>query len=350
MFFLKILAFFLVCAMFGFGCANSGTGEEREIVYAQPRADAATMAERQKELSAALAPCDVRGLAFFPETLQKRYLDAPEEFLKQAEQFGFNRFYVYLTAPSTLELPGLTRFFVAAGNAGFPVEAVLRESNHAIGRSGNWLVRCFLSSGTSLEAMLEEIRAFEEESQSFRFSGVTVIAEPHRFTMSNIHRPKDLVYAWSESTYGPGLDNDRIMKLTLDRLASFSRMLGETPFTVAIPDFYQELTDDGRLTCGSIEDFEQFSSKVLILNAGNKPTEMIESVRNELQKGRPDSLLVSVTLAEHTSVSSGALRRRNWSDLTRSLVHAISDWKELPSFSGIVLGPFSQIETLHQEK
>ena len=61
-------------------------------------------------------------------------------------------------------------------------------------------------------------------------------------------------------------------------------------------------------------------------------------------------LLVSVTLAEHTSVTTGALRRRNWTDFTRSLGHAISDWKQSPAFDGIVLGPFSQIETLYQEK
>ncbi len=348
MFFLKIFAFAVFCALFAAGCTSSGTGEG--IVYAPPRADAATLAKRSGELAAALAPCEVRGLAFYPENLRKLHLDSPDEFLNLAGQFGFNRFYVCLTSPDSLEHPGLPVLLEAAERAGYPVEAVLPESNYVIGRRGNWLLKLFVPGGTTLEKMLEHIREFEAESKGFRFSGITVIAEPHLFTMSNIHRPKEQVYAWSESTYGPGLDNDMMMKLTLDKLEAFSTMLGGTPLTVAIPDFYQELAEDGKLTCGSVEDFEKFASKVMILNAGNKPTEAIEAVRNELRGARPDSLLVSVTLAEHTSVTTGALRRRNWTDFTRSLGHAISDWKQSPAFGGIVLGPFSQIETLYQEK
>ena len=231
MFFLKIFAFAVFCALFAAGCTSSGTGEG--IVYAPPRADAATLAKRSGELAAALAPCEVRGLAFYPENLRKLHLDSPDEFLNLAGQFGFNRFYVCLTSPDSLEHPGLPVLLEAAERAGYPVEAVLPESNYVIGRRGNWLLKLFVPGGTTLEKMLEHIREFEAESKGFRFSGITVIAEPHLFTMSNIHRPKEQVYAWSESTYGPGLDNDMMMKLTLDKLEAFSTMLGGTNMTAA---------------------------------------------------------------------------------------------------------------------
>lgn len=46
MFFLKIFAFAVFCALFAAGCTSSGTGEG--IVYAPPRADAATLGEAQR--------------------------------------------------------------------------------------------------------------------------------------------------------------------------------------------------------------------------------------------------------------------------------------------------------------
>lgn len=82
-------------------------------------------AKRSGELAAALAPCEVRGLAFYPENLRKLHLDSPDEFLNLAGQFGFNRFYVCLTSPDSLEHPGLPVLLEAAERGRLPVEAVL---------------------------------------------------------------------------------------------------------------------------------------------------------------------------------------------------------------------------------
>ena len=349
MFFLKIFVFALFFAVFAAGCASS-SGSGNGIVHAPPLSDAPTMARRAEELAKVLEPCRVRGLAFRPETLAESHFSSPADFLSLVRQFGFNRLYVHLVSPESLELPQLDALLTEAGKEGMPVEAVLPESCYVIGRRGNRFIRPFLSGGTTLGGMLEQLREFEDDAKPFRFSGVTVLAEPHLFTSANIHRPKELVYAWSEKTFGPGLDNDRIMRITLDKLSAFGATLGDTPFTVAIPDFYEELAGEGKLTCGSVADFSAIASKVMIRNAGNKPTEAVEAVSNELRAAKPGSLLVSVTLAEHTSVTSGSLRRRNWADFVRSLDYAIGQWKQSPAFDGVVLGPFSRIEMLHQEK
>ena len=349
MFFLKIFIFALFFAFLAAGCASS-SGSGNGIVHAPPLSDASTMARRAEELAKTLAPCRVRGLAFRPETLADSHFVSPAEFLALVRKFGFNRLYVYLVSPESLELNQFDALLVEAGKEGFPVEAVLPESSYVIGRRGNMFIRPFVSGGTTLEEMLERLREFENDFEPFRFAGVTVLAEPHLFTSANGRRPKNLVYAWSEDTFGPGLDNDRIMRISLNKFETFKAMLGETPFTVGIPDFYEELVQEGKLTCGSVADFSAVASKVMIRNAGNKPTEAVEVVLNELQVAKPGSLLVSVTLAEHTSVSAGALRRRNWADFIRSLDYAIGQWKQFPAFDGVVLGPFSRIETLQQEK
>lgn len=349
MFFLKIFIFAVFFAVFAAGCASS-SGSGNGIVHAPPLSDPATMARRADELAKVLEPCRVRGLAFRPETLADSHFASPADFLALVREFGFNRLYVYLASPESLELPQLDELFVEAGKEGMPVEAVLPESCYVIGRRGNFILRNFVSGGTTLEEMLAHLREFEADHESFRFSGVTVLAEPHLFTSANPRRPKNLVFAWSDKTFGPGLDNDRIMRATLQKLSAFGAELGSTPFTVAMPDFYEELVQEGKLSCGSVADFSAAAPKIMIRNAGNKPTEAVEVVRNELNAAKPGSLLISITLAEHTSVTAGSLRRRNWADFIRSLDYAIGQWKQYPAFDGVVLGPFSRIETLHQEK
>ncbi len=346
MFFLKFPVFAALFVLFAAGCSTSGTGTG--IVYAPPRADAATMEQRTAELAKTIAPCEIRGLEFRPEELRERHLETPEAFLKAVRALGFNRLYLLLETPESLKVDGLRELLEYCYATGVPVEAVLPESAYVLGHRGNVFQRIFFSAGTSLDEMGQILRDFE--SKRFRFSGITVLAEPHQFTRAAANRPKELVYAWDERTFGPGLDNDRIMEITLDKLQAFGRTLGGTPLTVAIPDFYEELVMEKKLSHGSAADFAKIAPKVMIVDAGNKPSEVLEAVKNELADASPGSLLVAIHLAEHTSVTAGALRRRNWADYTRSLGFAVAEWKKAPSFGGLVLGPLSQIETLLQEK
>lgn len=346
MFFLKFPVFAAFLILFAAGCSSSGTGTG--IVYAPPRADAATMEQRKAELAKTIAPCEIRGLMFRPEELREHHLNTPEAFPDAMRALGFNRLYLLLDAPGSLEVEGLKSLLETCHADGIPVEAVLAESAYVLGHRGNVFQRMFFSAGTSLEEMGGILRKFE--SGSFRFSGVTVLAEPHRFTRNAASRPKELVYAWDEKTFGPGLDNDMVMKITLEKLAAFGKTLGGTPLTVVIPDFYEELVMEKKLSHGSAADFARIASKVMILNAGNKPSEVLDAVRNELANAAPGSLLVAIPIAEHTSITSGALRRRDWADYVRSIGFAVAEWKQAPSFGGIMLGPFSRIETLLQEK
>jgi hypothetical protein len=346
MFFLKFPVFAALFVLFAAGCSSSGTGTG--IVYAPPRADAATMEQRTAELAKTIAPCKIRGLELRPEELRERDLGAPEAFLDSVRAFGFNRLYLRLDTPGALQVEGLKELLERCYATGIPVEAVLPESAYVLGHRGNLFQRMFFSAGTPLDEMGRILRDFE--SKRFRFSGVTVLAEPHLFTRSAARRPKEQVYAWDEKTFGPGLDNDMLMGITIEKLEAFGRTLGGTPLTVAIPDFYEELVMEKKLSRGSAADFAKIAPKVMILDAGNKPSEVLEAVRNELADASPGSLLVALPLAEHISVTSGALRRRNWADYTRALGLAVAEWSKAPSFGGMILGPFSQIETLLQEK
>ena len=346
MFFSKFSVSAALLVLFAAGCSSSGTGTG--IVYAPPRADAAVMERRTAELARTIAPCAVRGLEFRPGELCARYLETPETFPAEVRALGFNRLYLLLETPEALKADRLKNVLEACHAAGLPVEAVLPESRYVLGHRGNVFQRMFYPAGTTLDDMRKQLRGFE--SGDFRFAGVTVLAQPHLFTRANGDRPKELVFAWDEKTFGPGLDNDMVMAITLGKLAAFGAELGDTPFTIGIPDFYEELVTEQKLTRGSVADFNRIAPKVMILDAGNKPTDVAAAVRSELAHAAPGALLVAVPLAEHTSVTAGALRRRNWTDYVRSLDNALAEWKNAPAFGGLVLGPLSQIETLRQEK
>ncbi len=340
-----IPALVFCCAVLFGGCRSV---EPPRIIAAAPQVDEATLAKRIDQFSQAVAGCEIRGLAFHPENLRTAYFGTPEEFVGKVKEFGINRLYMYVNTPQILKLPRMKEFLEAAAAAGIPVEAVLPQANYVIGPRGNFILQIFLSGGTTLEQMFDRIREFHTPG----FSGITVQVEPHVFTRANTDRPKRLVYAWDDATFGAGLDNDMIMKATLEQMKELTRHLGTLGYTLSIPDFYRPLVEEKKLTVGSCRDFQEITPRLIVRNSGNKPTEMIASISADLAKAQQNqkTVLAGITLAEHTSVTEGALRRRNWDDFVNIVKHAVDTWKTHPAFNGVVLGPFAEIESLHEEK
>ena len=60
--------------------------------------------------------------------------------------------------------------------------------------------------------------------------------------------------------------------------------------------------------------------------------------------------IVGINLAEHTSVDTGALRRRDWNDLMRAMRYILNDFGKHPSFEGFLIAPFSALEFLRMER
>ena len=116
-------------------------------------------------------------------------------------------------------------------------------------------------------------------------------------------------------------------------------------------DFYHELAEAGKLPLGRVTDFCAISSRVLLLDSGNKPTVAAQVVENELAvmpKGA--SALIGINLAGHTSVDSGALRRRDWNDLMRAMRYLLGRFERHSAFEGFVLAPFAALEFILMER
>ncbi len=352
MFFFKFFFPALLLLILAAGCAEMPL-ESSSLVTAPPRVEPAVVEARAAALKELLAECPVRGVLIEPEHLTAGYIAEPGKLVRNAGAFGFNRLFLVLPDTAMLSADWFPRLAAAAHERGMALELLLFQSDYVYHYRGNRIIRIFLSGGPTLPDAARKILAYNRSHRpEQRIDAVTVAIEPDSFTLANQNRPKDLLFAWSDRTFGPGLDNDRIMAYTVDRVAEAARLFaGKVGFTVGTGDFYQELIESGKLTRGGIGELLEVAPRVLVRNTGNKPSEAVEVVQNELAvAGTPGSVLIGVNVAEHTAVESGALRRRDWNDLVRALAHAMDQWRLAPAFGGVVLGPFHLIETLQKEE
>ena len=310
--------------------------------------------ERAEQLRRSLAPCRIRAVAMTADKFYRKDAAAPGELIERIRLFGFNRIYLVLENENALD-DQLVSFMRAAGAAGLPVEPVIRQADFRYSYHGNAIVRSFRSEGMTLPKMAMALVEFNRKlPEGAKFAGVTVAMAPHLFTIVNVNRPKNLLYAWSDKTWGPGLDNDMMMKETISELKRLFSILAPLPMTVSVPDFYHELALQKKLSVGEINDFlaiQRPRPVVLLQDGGNKPSEALAAVSGELAAAKiADSVVVGINLANHTSVTEGAFRRRNWQDFNRGMGYLVKKWKEFPSFAGVAVGPFLRLELIQEEE
>ena len=278
----------------------------------------------------------------------------PDALVARLRGFGFNHVYYHIPLKSDLD-GRLENFLAAAGRARLPVDLVIRQDAYFRVFRGGSLVRPLIPEKTTLPEMAEKIVDFNDGlPETDRIAGLTVVVAPHEFTTANVNRPKHLMYAWSPKTFGPGVDNDMLMKCTFNQLREIAVLLGDLPLTVGVPDFYHQLAAEGKISVGKVGDFLAIApgrTRVLLQNSGNKASEAVQAVNLELQETRQkESVIVQLSLANHTSVTAGALRRRDWTDFTRNVQYLAGQWEKAPAFAGMVIDPFAFLELIHQEE
>ncbi len=342
----------LLALLFAAGCASSVPPVK---VCSDPTPEELRIAARSAELAELLRPLPIRS------TMLKLPASplAPEEatrMLRALQACGFNRLAVTVDRLSAFEEPdeddALLVLLNAAAECEVPVELVLRQKDFVRQFRGNAFLRLFRSETANLpEAARLAAKFIADQEEAVRPVGVTVVVEPHLFTAGAPGRPQGELFAWSEKSYGTGFDNDHLMATALGELSESVEALSPLPVTAGIADFYQEKAAAGELSCGSVEDFLKITPRIVVYNSGNKPSELLKTVENELAAAtEEDSVLVAVTIAPHTAITSGALRRRDWRDLTRAVNYAIEKWQACPAFGGMALGPFPLIELLLAEE
>ena len=339
----------LLCLV-GTGCVSTPERPAPQLILPELEAPREVQAQRAADFRKLTAKVRIRGVGIHLFAVRRSGVPL-DELLDRVATLGFNRIYCYVSSESQLD-DFFQEFIIKAVNRGLPVEVVLNQRDFYFRSTGNKIVRLFRPNYLRVDDAAGAVARFDAMLPAgAKLAGVTVIIEPHLFTASNPDTPPDSIYCWSDKTFGSDLDNAMLMKESLERLRQAKVKAGHLPLTCAAADFYHELATEGKLPEGKITDFCAISKRVLLLDSGNKPSESAKVVENELAAiPRGNTALVGLSIAEHTSVDSGALRRRDWNDLMRAMRYLLGRFEQHPAFEGFVIAPFAALEFVRMER
>lgn len=295
--------------------------------------------------------CD-SGTWLYPKNFETSF--TAEELVAMLQDFGYTRIYCRITSEKELDEYFLA-LLVAAENAGIKTEIIIDLFSFYSRKGENTIWSNILPSSPNVTAMVQTIiDRFKHDSAYATLDGITIVVNPHRFTGKNLDFPKNVHFVWSESTYGIGLDNDEMMKISLNIIRNLPEMPAGLQLSIAIPDFYDTLVAEGKLSCGTIADFMKARNdnpKLIVICYGNVPTELKRDSEDELKLKEPSprSVLLLVQLANHTSVRSGKIRRRDWNDFTKIIRFLREKAEKHTSFGGIISGPFGLVKIVQSE-
>ena len=334
----------------GAGCVATPERPARQLILPELAASPEVQKQRAADFRKLTAHVRIRGVGV--HLFSVRRLGIPvDELLDRIAQLGFNRIYCYVSSESQLD-EFFQDFIIKAVNRGLPVEVLLNQRDFYFRSTGNKIVRLFRPNYLRVDDAAAMVAHFDTLLPAgAKLAGITVVIEPHLFTATNPDTPPDSLYCWSDKTFGSDLDNAMLMRATLERLRQAKVKAGHLPFTCATADFYHELALEGKLPVGKVTDFCAISKRILLLDSGNKPSEAAKVVENELAAiPKGCSAFVGINLAGHTSVDSGALRRRDWNDFMRAMRHLLKGFGKHPAFDGFLIAPFSALEFIRMER
>lgn len=324
------------------GCAGCNTTPQRvEKAALLPllQVSDSTAVKRATALKKVLAPMKERGAGITLSAYRNRIL--PEKTVLEAvKKLGFNRIYCSISSESELG-DDLKRLVVSAASAGIPVYLAVRQGDFQHRFRGNAFIRSLLPQYRRLPDLAEDIADFNDSLPAdAKLAGVAVRFEPHLFTAENgADRIPGLHYIWSDVTFGIGLDNDKLTELSVKLLHKMKKNLKKLPLFVELPDFYPVWVAEKKLSKGKAADFAGLDG-VMIQCTGNKPREIVRKFSEA--SGKNKNIQAVIPLAGHTSVRTGALRRRDWNDLTRSAGYIVDSLRKM-NCSGVVLRPLSEL-------
>lgn len=340
----------ILLLMFFFGCAVS-TPESPVRPAAPPmrRADAGKIRARCARIRTVLAPLEIRSVGLYPRAFDLGY--EPGTICGFIAGMGFNRICFHISSESELD-ERLAAFLTAAGQRNLTVDVLIRQDNFHPRTRGNRIIRDMRDAYPDPAQAVRCIQEFNRNlpEGAAKIQAVTVLVEPHKFTAAR--QGFCQIYSWSEKCFGPGMDNDMLMKEALELLKKVEP--GDLELTVAFPDFYHELAVQGKVTVGKIRDFAQCNAGVknlMIMSAGNKPSQVVSGIAGELAAAdKNQRVILGIELSAHTANTGSTLRRRDHRDLTRILDFIVKTHRKSPAFKGIMISPLSVLEFLITEQ
>ncbi|MCQ2378300.1 MAG: hypothetical protein MJ016_03685 [Victivallaceae bacterium] len=347
------ISFFIASLGFA-GCSvNNPEKAVHPLVLPSPAAAPEVQAARIAEYREITKGFPVRGVGLFIGAYDGRI--SKEKLLDCIEECGFNRIYCFITSETQMD-EDLEEFLIAVGKRRIPVEIAMDLFHFYPRKAGNMFLRHVRPGSPGIPEMVKKILELKASSGSAyrNLTGITIAANVHFFNSSNLDYPADGLFVWDENSFGPGLDNDEMMKMTLKMLRELPPFPDDLQLTIGVPDHYSELVHEGKLSCGTAEDFAAVRNppaKIILLSQGNRPTDTVRRVKDEMTNPElePGSVILLQRIANHTAVSDAQLRRRDWNDFIRITRYVRDNVGNERNFGGLITGPLVLFKILQME-
>ena len=269
-----------------------------------------------------------------------KYEAAPEQLAARVALLGFRDVYLSPDKRRIQEADPWLRTFVAACTGyGIKVYAIRIATNDIFIDEG------VVNNDVNLVKTYNAAVNPEE-----RFAGIAADLEPHtvKETMSG------LPYTWdSDNHYGKGGHNDKLLKITIDRMKQagdlLKPMLG---LNEAIFYNYQRKFDEGLLTYGSVPDFLASCDWVIVMAYLNTKEAIWDRSEASLRAAWADEGLQqekSVSICVKTAVNhadSSTLQPEGWAYLLETLDYIKEKGLTYASFRGIDMFTYEGLETM----
>lgn len=275
------------------------------------------------------------------------------KLIERARGLGFEELVIHFTAQDSLDsaenAAQFTELVRALTQAKMPYRLMLRQGNFY--RHG-YFYWPFGKRTPPWVAMAEQLAGLVRSlpGDCARPAGMVAVPEPHRFTRISERKPGDLLFAWQEKCYGPGLDNDELLKQSLRETSQIREKFPDLPFTAGLAGFYHDFAVSGKLSTGRVTDLAKFGLPAMISVSGAKPSAQVGSLSAEFaaMAAQRGSVMVEILLSEHAYGSEQAFRRRGWNDLVKIMRYAMERWNRTPAFGGVVFNSFEALGSIQE--
>ncbi len=269
------------------------------------------------------------------------YNEHPEQLAARIAVLGFNDVYL---SPGKEQITGATpwlRTFIATLK-GYGIQT------HALRIADNSIY----VNEAKVETEVELIKTYNNAvAPDERFYGIAADLEPH--TCKGSSKPAALTYEWNSQTgYGVGGANDKLLQLTLERLQKAKGLMTKQApqLSEAVSYNFQIQANANKLSYGTMPQFLASCDWVVLMSyLGNKEDIWSKSEPSlAAAKEKPQSVSVCVKTAVNNDEGDG-LQPKGWQYLLETARYIMEKGKAYGSFRGFDVFNYEGLESMWEK-
>ena len=198
---------------------------------------------------------------------------------------------------------------------------------------------------------VKNILEFNEKSGggTDKFDGLFINIQPSEFSRNVKQYNSGILYKWdSDISYGPGKDNDLLMKQAFIILEEARKCAPSIELGQKIAWFYDGDARTGRLSLGKTDDFLKHCDYLMISAYSSEWRDILEYVLPNIKHTeKKHGILIAVKTSISTNggnIREVSLSWKGWFRICRDMENVIKNVQKYPSFRGVVFHDYEGLE------